>query len=131
MIRGFLRRACLVAAASLAVAGAAAADTMDALFQNTLLLTDARGGVTTVLLSEGGKFEQTNAHGMWAAGFWEKDDRRLCITARGESKLCMPLAADKSVGDSWAIQGPTGTVVWTAEIREGRAKLGPAASREE
>ena len=90
-------------------------------------LTDGQGGVTTVLLSRGGKFEQTNARGMWAAGFWTQDDSRFCMTARGESEICFPLETDKSVGDAWEIKGRTGRVVWTARIEEGRADLDASA----
>jgi hypothetical protein len=101
----------------------AAADTIDVLLKNTLTLADVQGGVTTVLVSEDGKFEQTNAKGMWAAGFWTKEEGRLCITARGQAQLCMPLAADKAVGDTWEILGPTGRLAWTAQINVGRAVL--------
>jgi hypothetical protein len=122
-----MKRLLLAAAVALGAAGAAAADTLDVLVQNTLTLTDTQGGVTTVLLSEGGRFEQSNARGTWASGFWTKEKDRLCITARGEAMVCLPLQADKAVGDSWEISGPTGRLAWTAQIDEGRAKLGPAA----
>jgi hypothetical protein len=116
----------LAAAIALGLAAPAAADTLDVLFKNTLLLVDAQGGVTTVQVSEEGKFEQANPRGVWAAGFWEKEEGRLCMTARGEVRLCMPLETDKTVGDSWEIRGPTGRVVWTATIAEGRQPLDKA-----
>ena len=47
---------------------------------------------------------------------------------RGEAQICMPLEADKGVGDSWEINGPTGRPVWTAAIVEGRETLDKAAS---
>jgi hypothetical protein len=119
-----MRRIFLSVATALALAAPASADTLDVLSRNTLTLTDAQGGVTTVLLAEGGKFEQTNARGMWAAGFWTQKDGRFCMTARGEAEICFPLEADKSVGDAWEIKGPTGRLVWTAKIEEGRAELG-------
>jgi hypothetical protein len=106
------------------VAGPAAADTLDVLRKNTLTLIDP-GGVTTVLLSDEGRMEQTHPVGMWAAGFWSTGERGLCWTARGKSELCIPLAADKDVGDAWEISGPAGRVVWTARIVEGRADLKP------
>ena len=123
-----MKRVVLSAAIALGLAAPAAADTLDALFKNTLLLADAQGGVTTVQFSEEGKFEQTNVRGVWAAGFWEKEEGRLCMTARGEARLCMPLEADKSVGDSWEIRGPTGRLVWTATIAEGRPPMEKAAA---
>jgi hypothetical protein len=118
-----MRRALLSAAIALAAAAPASADTLDVLYRNTLTLTDAQGGVTTVLLAGGGKFEQTNARGMWAAGFWTQSDGRFCMTARGEAQICFPLEADKSIGDAWDIKGPTVRVAWTARIEEGRAAL--------
>jgi hypothetical protein len=123
-----MKRLFLAAAIAIALAGPAAADTLDALLKNTLLLVDAQGGLTTVQVSEEGKFEQTNARGVWATGFWEKEEGRLCMTARGEARLCMPLEADKTVGDSWEIRGPTGRLVWTATIAEGRRPLEKAAA---
>jgi hypothetical protein len=122
-----MKRLLLAAAVALGAAGAAAADTLDVLVQNTLSLTDTQGGVTTVLLSEGGQFEQSNARGTWASGFWTKEEDRLCMTARGEAMVCIPLQAGKAAGDSWEISGPTGSLAWTARISEGRAHLGPAA----
>ena len=118
----------LALSATLLAGAPASADTLDVLTKNTLTLTDTRGGVTTVLISEGGQFEQTNARGMWAAGFWTKEEGRFCMTARGEAQICMPLEADKGVGDSWEINGPTGRPVWTAAIVEGRETLDKAAS---
>ena len=103
------------------VASPAFADTVDVLKKNTLTLTDAMGGVTTLLLSDEGKMEQTDPTGAWAAGVWAMEDRGLCWTARGKAGLCMPLEADKTVGDTWEVKGPTGRIVWTARIEEGRA----------
>ena len=101
----------------------AAADTVDVLYENTLTLTDGQGRTMTLLVSEGGKLEQVNTAGMWAAAFWSQDGGRFCWTARGESQVCVPLAADKGVGDKWDIAGPTGQVVWKAEIVAGRVDL--------
>ena len=109
---------------ALALAAPACADTMDVLYSNTLKLTDAAGGVTTMLFSDTKKMEQTDPSGMWAAGFWSLEaERGLCVTARGKAEICFPLAADKGVGDSWEIKGPIGKTVWTAAIAEGRADL--------
>jgi hypothetical protein len=118
-----MRRALLPAAIAILLTAPASADTLDVLYKNTLTLTGAQGGVTTVLLAGDGKFEQTNARGMWAAGFWTQSDGRFCMTARGEAQICFPLEANKSVGDAWDIKGPTGKVAWTARIEEGRAEL--------
>jgi hypothetical protein len=118
-----MRRALAAIALVLAASPAAWADTLDVLKKNTLTLTDAGGGVTTLLLSDEGRMEQTDPAGTWAAGFWSMEARDLCWTARGKPGLCIPLAADKEVGDAWEISGPTGRVVWSARIVEGRADL--------
>ena len=120
-----MRRATIALALALAlgVAAPAFADTVDVLKANTLVLTAQGGGTTVVLVEDGGRLEQINARGMWAAGFWSMQERGFCWTARGESEVCIPMPADKAVGDSWEIKGPTGKVAWTAEIREGRADL--------
>lgn len=119
-----MRRIVLCTAIAVALGAAASAGTLDILYKNTLTLTDTEGRVTTVLLDEGGKFEQTNARGTWAAGFWGQKDGRFCMTARGESEVCFPLESEKLVGDTWEIKGPTGRLAWTARIEQGRADLG-------
>jgi hypothetical protein len=118
-----MRRAAIALALVLGVAAPASADTMDVLKANTLVLTAQDGGTTVLLISDTGRLQQVNARGMWAAGFWSMNERGFCWTARGESEVCIPMPADKAVGDSWEIKGPIGKVAWTAEIQEGRADL--------
>jgi len=115
-----LVRITLASAAMLMAAGPAAADTIGVLMKNTLTMTDAQGGVTTAWFSEGGRMKQTDPSGMYAVGFWEMDGQRLCWTARGKARICVPLEEDKSVGDSWEVKGPTGKVAATLAIVEGR-----------
>lgn len=110
----------LASAAMLALAGTASADTLGALMKNTLTMTDSQGGVTTAWFSEGGRMHQTDPSGMGATGFWSMEGERLCWTARGKSRVCVPLEADKSAGDSWEVKGPTGQVAATLAIVEGR-----------
>lgn len=104
---------------------AAHADTLHALFENTLTLTDARGRVTAYLFSSGGMFEQSTSTGA-AAGDWHvRDTGQLCLQAeRATALTCLPsLPADKSVGDTWEVLGPTGRAAFTARIVEGRIRL--------
>lgn len=126
-----MRRPIATLLLSLGLAAPAFADTMGVLRENTLLLHEASGRFYTLLISDGGKMEQVNSAGIWASGFWSvQDDGRFCWTARGAATLCIVMPVDKGVGDTWEITGPTGRLVWTAEIREGRASLstGDAAS---
>ncbi|SUS03312.1 conserved exported hypothetical protein [uncultured Defluviicoccus sp.] len=121
-----MKRMLVALGAALAITLPAAADTLDSLYKNTLTLTDTRGGVYTLLISEGGKMEQTNSVGTWAAGVWYKDATKgFCWTARGAATLCIPMPADKDVGDTWEIRSPVGQLSWVAAIVEGRADLTP------
>ena len=110
----------LASAAVLVAAGPASADTLGALMKNTLTMTDAQGGVTTAWFSEGGRMKQTDSSGMRADGAWAMEGERLCWTARGKSRICVPLEDDKQVGDTWEVKGPTGKVAATLAIVEGR-----------
>jgi hypothetical protein len=104
-----IKRLVLPCILALALGAPAWADTMEVLYRHTLKLTDASGGVTTMLFSDARKMEQTDPSGMWAAGFWSHDaGRGLCVTARGKSEICFPLAADKTVGEQLGDQGPDG-----------------------
>ncbi len=118
-----MRGAAVALLIAFGVAIPAAADTIDVLKTSTLVLTAPGGGSMVLLVAEDGRMQQVNARGMWAAGFWSMQERGFCWTARGESEVCIPLPADKAVGDVWDITGPTGRVAWSAEIREGRADL--------
>ena len=104
----------------LALAASASADTLGVLMKNTLTITDTQGGVTSIWLAEDGRGSQTDPTGMGASGFWTMEEQRLCWTARGKSRMCVPLEADKDVGDRWEVKGPTGQVVATLAILEGR-----------
>jgi hypothetical protein len=125
-----MRRLALILALSAGLAAPALADTIDVLKQNTLMLHEANGRSYTLLISDGGAMEQVNSAGTWASGNWAIEERGFCWTARGAARLCIPLPADKAVGDSWEVTGPTGRVVWTAEIVAGRAELGAAPANQ-
>ena len=126
-----MKRAALLAGLALALAGTAAADTLGTLMKNTLTLTDAQGGVTTIRLSDNGRMEQVDAAGMWAEGAWAMEERGLCWTARGKARVCIPLEDGKDIGDRWEIRGPTGQVVVTAAILEGRSAAQTEARKPE
>lgn len=121
-----MRNLLVCAAIALAFAGTAAADTLDVLRENTLILHEQSGRSYTILVGQGSRIEQVNSGCVWAEGTWKidaDDDNRFCWQVRGAATLCIPMPMDKQVGDSWEIRGPVGQPVWTAEIREGRADL--------
>lgn len=119
-----MRRLLVCIAIAAAFAGSAAADTIDILRENTLVLHEQSGKSYSILIKEGSQLEQVNSAGVWATGFWSIGaDKRFCWTARGAATLCMAMPMDKQVGDTWEVRGPVGQLVWTAEIQEGRADL--------
>lgn len=118
-----MRRWSIAVVASLGLAAPATADTISVLKQNTLVLHEADGGFYAILLKDD-ELEQINPAGMWARGIWSvTEEGGFCWTARGASTLCIPMPADRKVGDRWEVRGPTGKLAWTAEIQPGRADL--------
>ena len=121
-----MRKLLICAAIATVCAGSAAADTIEVLHENTLILHEQSGRTYTILIGQGSRIEQVNSAGMWAEGSWKidtSDDNRFCWQVRGAATLCIPMPTDKQVGDTWEIRGPVGQLVWTAEIQEGRADL--------
>lgn len=119
-----LARILIPAALAVGLSLPAAADTIGVLRENTLTLTQADGKITTILIKQGQDLEQVNGAGVWAAGFWQLDpERGFCWTARGEASACINLPIDAGIGATWDVKGPTGKIVWKAEIVAGRADL--------
>lgn len=121
-----MRRLLVCAALAAAFVGSAAADTIDVLRENTLILHEQSGKTYTILIGQGSRIEEVNSAGMWAEGNWKIDAAnagKFCWQVRGAATLCMAMPMDKHVGDTWEIRGPVGQLVWTAEIQKGRADL--------
>ena len=123
-----MRRLAAALVLSLGLSAPAFADTIGALKENTLLLHEESGRMYTLLISEDGRLQQVNSAGMQATGVWSIEERGFCWQARGAASLCIPLPADKGVGDTWEIRGPTGRLSWIAEIAAGRADLEAASA---
>lgn len=79
-----MKRLAIVSGLALALATPASADTPSVLMKNTLALTDAQGGVTTIWLSDDARMSQADAAGMQAGGVRAMEEQRLCRTARGK-----------------------------------------------
>lgn len=118
-----IRRLATGLVVALGLAAPAFADTLGTLKESTLILREESGKFYTLLISDAGKMEQVNSAGTWASGSWGTQDGKFCWTARGAATLCIPMPADKGVGDTWEIKSPVGKLVWVAEIQEGRADL--------
>lgn len=123
-----MKRLLIAAALAALCPSPASADTLSVLTANTLTLTDASGGVTTVLLNADNSLRQIDPAGVTASGFWSADNDRLCMTARGKAQICFSLPADKQVGDTFDLTGQTGRVAWTAAIAGGRADWSQTAT---
>jgi hypothetical protein len=113
---------------ALVTMGAASADTLGVVKENTLTLTDEKGRATAYLFSADGTFEQSTATSH-ASGKWSlRDTGQLCYQAETSSSIaCLPaLPADKGVGDEWEMKAPSGRFIYAAKIVEGRIRLDPA-----
>ena len=89
-----MRTLFVCAAIALAFAGTAAADTIDVLRENTLILHEQSGKSYTILIDQGSRIEQVNSGGMWAEGSWTidaNDDNRFCWQVRGAATLCITM----------------------------------------
>jgi hypothetical protein len=123
-------RALVIAAGLLALGtGAAAADTIDNLKGNTLLVTRPDGHVSAYHVMENGRAHLEQSEGLAAEGSWRLDPDRpgaICLTMRGQATACIPLSQEKRVGDEWGVVGPGGQVTFVLRIAEGQA--GPDAA---
>ena len=112
-------------ASTVVIAGPALAGVRDVLTANTLILTDGADNQTTYLLDADGRFSETASDGKRSSGAWTLKDGRLCVTPEGQSTACVPMGEARVVGYTWDIKGPTGQVIWHAEIVAGREKIDP------
>ena len=110
-------------ASTVVIAGPALAGVRDVLTANTLILTDSADNQTAYLLDADGRFSETAADGKRSSGAWTLKDGRLCVTPEGQSTACVQMGEDRVVGDAWDIKGPTGQVIWHAEIVAGCEKI--------
>ena len=110
-------------ASTVVIAGPALAGVKDVLTANTLILTDSADNQTAYLLDADGRFSETASDGKRSSGAWTLKDGRLCVTPEGQSTACVPMGEDRVVGYAWDIKGPTGQVIWHAEIVAGREKI--------
>ena len=101
----------------------ALAGVRDVLITNTLILTDSSDAQTAYLLDPEGRFTETTYDGKQSHGVWTLKEGRLCVTPEAQSTSCVPMGEDRIVGYAWDIKGPTGQVVWHAEIVVGREKI--------
>lgn len=116
--------ACACAAA---LSGAAFADTMEAAFDNTIVITYPSGGTSRYHFNRDGTFTATVPSGAEMRGRWEVAGDQLCFIALSNDRTCSPFVADKNVGDTWEQRATDGTIV-RAGIEAGRTGGAPGLS---
>jgi hypothetical protein len=91
--------------------GAAFADTMNAAFDNTIVITYPSGGTSRYHFNRDGTFTATVPSGAQMRGRWEVAGAELCFIAPSGDRSCSPFVADKNVGDTWEQRATDGTSV--------------------
>jgi hypothetical protein len=123
-----MRKLLLVAAAVL-VAAPAYAGTMDNTYGNTVLVTNAKGEVTTLLFEADGSYtakgKDEKGADVTISGKWEIKDGKYCATpnpVEGQPapvQNCSEYVDGKTVGDKWDQKGIENEAI-TVEIKAGR-----------
>jgi hypothetical protein len=123
-------RKLLLAAAVVLVAAPALAGTMDSTYGNTVLVTNAKGEVTTLLLEADGTYvakgKDEKGADVTVKGKWEIRDGKYCATpdaVEGQpapKESCTEYVDGKNVGDKWDQKGIEGEAI-TVEITQGRS----------
>lgn len=117
----------LIAALACAVlmpAAPAFADTMEAAFDNTIVITYPSGGASRYHFNRDGTFTATVPSGAQMRGRWEIVDDQLCFISLADDRTCSPFVADKNVGDVWEQSATDGTTV-SVTIEAGRSAGAP------
>ncbi|NOT41145.1 MAG: hypothetical protein HOP13_11685 [Alphaproteobacteria bacterium] len=110
MKRMLMGVAALALSATLAIA---ADDPMQTRYDNTVTLTDAKGGVTKLHYNKDGTMGVVLPDGTKGTGKWAIKEGKLCVTPEAGptagKEQCNPFDATKKVGDSWEIPAADGT----------------------
>lgn len=109
-----------LAFAALVSASPALADTMEAAFENTIVITYPSGGTSRYHFNRDGTFVATAPSGAQMRGNWTVEGDTLCFIPPSGDRMCSPFVSDKNVGDTWQQPATDGTIV-TARIEAGRA----------
>lgn len=105
-----------VLVASLAFSGAAFADANANLFGNTVVITDANGGVTKAKINKDNTYSTTLPDGKTVKGTWAAAGDKTCYTqtdpapAAGMAPFCPP-NEDRKVGDTWEAKAADGSTL--------------------
>jgi hypothetical protein len=114
-----MRGAIAAAAVLTAAAGTAAADTIDNLFGNTLLVSYPSGNQERFYFDADGAFRMIVHDDVEISAAWTRDGDNICITMEDLEPQCSAFPADKAPGESWEKAGENGETV-RYQIVEGR-----------
>lgn len=105
-----------------ALMGTAMAGDLSGVFGNTVTITDANGGVTSVLVEEDNTYTVKTPDGAEIPGTWEVSDGQACFNAAdAEGNATQTCSADiigKGPGDTWTASNDAGET--TVAVVEGR-----------
>jgi hypothetical protein len=96
-----MRLAIMAASAAVLAAGPAAADTIDELFGNTLVVSYPGGNQERFYFDADGGFRMLVHDDVEISANWTREGDNICITMEDAESQCSAFPADKVVGDSW------------------------------
>ncbi|HVY85850.1 MAG TPA: hypothetical protein VG943_11995 [Caulobacterales bacterium] len=94
------------------------AETMDAMFGNTVTVTQPNGAVDRYYFEPDGAFVERSHDGATYAGRWARRAGDVCLTV-DQREDCEAIPVDKSVGDAWTLETGGGSIA--IAIVRGRA----------
>ena len=115
-----MRNLAILAVLSFVLSNAPAfAETMDAMFGNTVVVTQPNGAADRYYFEADGSFREHSHDGHDYAGHWVRRAGQVCLSLPERSQEdCADIPLDKKVGDSWLLQDAGGNI--TIAIVAGR-----------
>ncbi|HWA01796.1 MAG TPA: hypothetical protein VG841_15925 [Caulobacterales bacterium] len=85
------------------------AETMDAMFGNTVTVTHPDGAVDRYYFEPDGSFVERAANGESVSGRWTRRAGEVCLSV-AEREDCAALPDDKAAGDAWVMETGGGSL---------------------
>lgn len=95
------------------------ADTIQNGYGNTFVVSNAQGQSLRYYFNQDGTFSVTTPDNQSQSGTYTVADGQLCLTPSGGQQGCVPLMADKNVGDTWEQTGTDGSTI-SVTLQAGR-----------
>jgi len=104
------RLAAALAFASVLGAGAAFAQTMNAAYNNTVVITYPNGATVRYHFNADNTFGAHTPNGH-ITGTYVIEGSQICLTPAGGQRACSPYEANRNVGDSWTQTAADGSAI--------------------